>query len=1058
MGNSSSDIEQDKIGHDYNQILSKFDRVQNQKQSDDSQGHETFYQHKQFPKIQLIERKIISQDEQQFRYYYDNIKFRTDMRHNNICRVLAYKQDTDTGFCSKTFELKILMENPEYTLLNEVQAREIQQNYFDESELYTILYDLVSALIYYQQFDIKHNNIRLDSVYLCKRSDELQGLQKEEEDLGFENQDLYAKLQDPIRYYPYNNYNTMQIDQGQNNQFIYLSPALANSIRYNDINPRNDQYKSDLFTIGMIILHCGLLEDNTNCYSQEDGFDNQILLNKLQKMRNNYSDNFIELLALTLQLEEEDRPSPQRYFDELSSQEYKFRQPQEHIVRHQLMAQNPTNESAYMSRKESEMLSQGCFQRDGEDQGAVNNMKAASIPYNQVTLPDETGDHEIDLAGQGSESQNASPRNIQHQLEQEINEEEKRVYKVGDVTYVIDGRTQTVNYNDKYQISQNELATPQESPNKLSYSQQYMQESESIRSITKREGVTIPINDPRNPYYNEHIQQIQKSRGKMHQIGSGVYRSHQELPQYTEQIISNTTNIKPITQEQFMSNSRLLANQGYTSPQPYNTQNHNIQYTNLSSYQQQPNRSYLQQSVNQNIISQQQYQKEQEQARQLIQSKSANSIIRKEPYIRPQQQQKQDGNNDDDDEPIPLPPQFRKQSGQEQNKQQQQQQSYQQYQPAQSQKITSSYNNTIPETQSYQSSAYIQQNNGSEFRKSGYNQSSQYQPIQYSQSSYSNIRKTQEVSPVTHSYSSYNYAGRNNERQYTYTRPQKPIYELNNINNNVKNNYDNNNQFEKENNGKDEIIGKGRISQRGTLHNNNNNNNSNKNSQQVSYNTSYTSYNRANRQQKDGTNLGASIPINGSFMTKNLTSENQVDIIKKSTYNQSKAQSGYLKGDNVTQNYPDGSKYEGEQQLGLRHGVGKLYLPNGEWYDGSWLQDKRQGRGKQHYKSGNLKYEGEFSNDQFEGVGTLYNESPNYSSTEEPNYKNLSQEQNWDKYEGSFKNGQKSGWGTIYFMRGQRFEGQFSENKANGFGTYFSEMNEPVLKGTWKDDEFVSEF
>lgn len=32
-----------------------------------------------------------------------------------------------------------------------------------------------------------------------------------------------------------------------------------------------------------------------------------------------------------------------------------------------------------------------------------------------------------------------------------------------------------------------------------------MQESESIRSITKREGVTIPINDPRNPYYNEHI-------------------------------------------------------------------------------------------------------------------------------------------------------------------------------------------------------------------------------------------------------------------------------------------------------------------------------------------------------------------------------------------------------------------------------------------------------------------------------------------------------------------------------------------------------------------------
>ena len=47
-----------------------------------------------------------------------------------------------------------------------------------------------------------------------------------------------------------------------------------------------------------------------------------------------------------------------------------------------------------------------------------------------------------------------------------------------------------------------------------------------------------------------------------------------------------------------------------------------------------------------------------------------------------------------------------------------------------------------------------------------------------------------------------------------------------------------------------------------------------------------------------------------------------------------------------------------------------------------------QGKGKLYYQSGKLAYEGDWVNDQFEGLGKLYNEYPEI--TNQPlNYRNL---------------------------------------------------------------------
>jgi hypothetical protein len=60
---------------------------------------------------------------------------------------------------------------------------------------------------------------------------------------------------------------------------------------------------------------------------------------------------------------------------------------------------------------------------------------------------------------------------------------------------------------------------------------------------------------------------------------------------------------------------------------------------------------------------------------------------------------------------------------------------------------------------------------------------------------------------------------------------------------------------------------------------------------------------------------------------------------------------------------PDGAKYEGQYQDGLRHGKGVAVYKNGVHYDGTWRTGKRDGRGVATYPLG-ARYDGSWQDDQ----------------------------------------------------------------------------------------------
>lgn len=99
--------------------------------------------------------------------------------------------------------------------------------------------------------------------------------------------------------------------------------------------------------------------------------------------------------------------------------------------------------------------------------------------------------------------------------------------------------------------------------------------------------------------------------------------------------------------------------------------------------------------------------------------------------------------------------------------------------------------------------------------------------------------------------------------------------------------------------------------------------------------------------------------------------------------------------------WEDGAYYKGDFKKGKKDGLGFLKMPNGEYYEGDFKDEnitgtgyfqmmdgsrylgefsdcRKSGYGKEYYYGNKLKYEGNYANDKFNGIGKLYSEPQNH--------------------------------------------------------------------------------
>ena len=151
-----------------------------------------------------------------------------------------------------------------------------------------------------------------------------------------------------------------------------------------------------------------------------------------------------------------------------------------------------------------------------------------------------------------------------------------------------------------------------------------------------------------------------------------------------------------------------------------------------------------------------------------------------------------------------------------------------------------------------------------------------------------------------------------------------------------------------------------------------------------------------------------------------------------------------------------GETYDGEFSGDEFSGYGKLTYSNGGFYEGEWRKSKRHGHGKDVFNDGSM-YEGQFHDDMKQGKGKFtFADQPGCVTTafydghwlaNKRNGNGLLRLHNGDQYEGHFKNDSINGLGRMDYHQGGFYEGNWSNSKPHGQGKKVSHAGETTFEG-----------
>lgn len=114
--------------------------------------------------------------------------------------------------------------------------------------------------------------------------------------------------------------------------------------------------------------------------------------------------------------------------------------------------------------------------------------------------------------------------------------------------------------------------------------------------------------------------------------------------------------------------------------------------------------------------------------------------------------------------------------------------------------------------------------------------------------------------------------------------------------------------------------------------------------------------------------------------------------------------------------------------------------PNGEIYDGEYVNGIREGKGNYTYLNGDV-YEGDWKENKRDGIGRMF-------------YGGKGENANGNYY-GYWKDGSKCGEGVFTYKNQDLYSGEWKGGSKNGTGTFIFFETGMKMFGTWKDGNFV---
>lgn len=143
-----------------------------------------------------------------------------------------------------------------------------------------------------------------------------------------------------------------------------------------------------------------------------------------------------------------------------------------------------------------------------------------------------------------------------------------------------------------------------------------------------------------------------------------------------------------------------------------------------------------------------------------------------------------------------------------------------------------------------------------------------------------------------------------------------------------------------------------------------------------------------------------------------------------------------IRDGNGVMTFANGDIYEGEFDDDQISGNGKITYKNGDVYEGGFKNGLRSGKGTVTYADGTI-FEGEFAGGRKNGYGVYTGNGTSYEGNYVDDIKEGRGKQvfsNGDSYEGEYKNDMRNGRGIYTWSDGGYYDGEFKDNIQHGEG------------------------
>lgn len=209
-----------------------------------------------------------------------------NMKHESLAQCINVFFNDHEELCGKFIKIHLAYEYIQRTLQQEMEFRANNHEFFSENEVLSLIFSVISALVFLKSHKKTHGDINPSHILLTKEGK--------------------YKITDIQYLTEFDEYKRFFAGLGSK---CYLSPLLFKSLGHRSLTPIHNEEKSCVFSLGMTIVQLGLLEYPIDLYNFDTFEINEKSLKGFQnkKALGLYSERFQKLLWQMIAFNENER-------------------------------------------------------------------------------------------------------------------------------------------------------------------------------------------------------------------------------------------------------------------------------------------------------------------------------------------------------------------------------------------------------------------------------------------------------------------------------------------------------------------------------------------------------------------------------------------------------------------------------------------------------------------------------------------------------------------------------------------------------------------------------